>query len=433
MKTIEESGSQTITTGEAIELKEPCLVRNTSGSFLGSHLEALRFVVENATEISIAVAFLKGKGLKKVIRAFRERLAAGAKLEMFIGRDFWLTEPEALKELLYLSQQYSALKVYLVKNTKGSTFHPKVYVGTGAADARILLGSANLTGGALTKNEEMSLCWKLELNDPLLTQINDVFTSYRSDDISEELDAIVLEQYRSRYKIALDTQRRVEKEIDSANASMFDLTTLSSLFKEFRQDRLEMEALEKRRLDRQRALLVQQEIASMAAQRKLSQFDRKKFRSLFRNLVTSGDGHSHLWHSGDIHRRGQAVLTQPSKAIKLFAMAEKAAKLPVKEGYAKMREPASTTQGVGINMVSEMLCTFAPKQFAVFNGNTAAALRAIGANPPRSISLFSPDAYGRVCEVIEAVRRRTGGEDLSDVDAFLNWVYQNKIKTVTNR
>jgi hypothetical protein len=144
--------------------------------------------------------------------------------------------------------------------------------------------------------------------------------------------------------------------------------------------------------------------------------------------VTRGDNHQHLWHSGDIHRRGQAALKQPKKTIALFALAKSAAKLPVEEGYGLIRKPAGEIKGVGINMVSEILCTFAPTRYAVFNGNTAAALRVIGADLPNAGSLFSPAAYKRVCSVIDAVRERIGASDLSEADAFLNWIYQEKVK-----
>lgn len=354
----------------------------------------------------------------------------GAQVEFFIGRDFWITDPEALKNLLDLSEKHALFSVYVAKIIPGLTFHPKVYLGVDATEARVIMGSANLTGGGLTENEEISLAWTLKLRDPLLEQLQDVFATYRSKATFEELDAIVLEQYSREFKIAQDAKRRIENET-STDSNTFDLTTLSSLHNEFRRDRSEMVALEKRRRDRNDARSVQRKIASLSAARSLSQRDLDKFESLFRDLVTSGNGHRHLWHSSDIHRRGQAALTEPRKTIKLFSLAEMAAKLPPIEGYARMRAPATKINGVGINMVSEMLCTFAPKKYAVFNGNTAAALRAIGADPPKSVTLFSPEAYARVCGVVEAVRRRIDGADLSDADAFLNWIYQNKVKTAT--
>jgi hypothetical protein len=145
-------------------------------------------------------------------------------------------------------------------------------------------------------------------------------------------------------------------------------------------------------------------------------------------LITSANGHKHLWYSGDIHRRGQVALEQPTDTIALFALAETAAKFPVEKGYGILRDSAMHIKGVGLNMVTEILCTFAPKRYAVFNGNTRAALQAIGAEPSKSVNLISPGAYSRVCATIDAVRERIGGEDFTDADAFLNWVYHDKVQ-----
>lgn len=401
------------------------LIRNDRSP---NHLNSVEHVIAEASKISIAVAFLKTKGLEKIVGRLRLRLEADAAVEIFIGSDFCLTEPAALQTLLDLAKRHSALELYLAKAQRGSTFHPKLYMGLGATEARVLLGSANMTGGALTENEELSLSAGLKPGDALLTQLEEVFRGYRSGARFEELDDVVLDRYRQTFKIAQDVKRRVERELAAADSAIFDLARLSALHEEFRQDEKEMLALESRRRDRKRARRVQRQIARMSSEGKLSVIDRALFEKRFRDLVTSGDGHRHLWHSGDIHRRGQAALRQPKKVISLFEMAETASVLSPVEGYARVRASAAAIPGVGINLVSEMLCTFAPETYAVFNGNTAAALRVIGANPPKSVTLFSPEAYGRICGIVEAVRRRIGEEDLSGTDAFLNWIYQRKAK-----
>lgn len=266
--------------------------------------------------------------------------------------------------------------------------------------------SLSAFGRGPSGNEEISLVWEVATGHPVVTDLQVVFLSYRNGERCEQLDEIILEQYRRRFKIAEDAKKRVEKEIAESDSENFDLAKLLSLHAEFSKDRNEAKALEKRRRDRRAALNVQRKIAGMAERAKLSDEDRANFNTLFRDLVTSGDGHRHLWHSGDIHRRGQEALSNPRGTIALFSMAQDAARLPSEQGYAKMRATADKIAGVGINMVSEMLCTFAPKRYTVFNGNTSNALRAVGADPPKSVTLFSPEAYARVCGVVEAVRRR---------------------------
>lgn len=401
------------------------VVRNVSPK---DHLEALAEVFGKSTKISIAVAFLKSAGLAKVDSLLQTRLKAGAEMEIFVGRDFCLTQPVALDDLLKLTKRYPSLKVFVAKAEARSTFHPKLYLGIGEKEARILIGSANLTGGALAANHEISVLSTLNLNDTLVTQVEAVFADYRGNDRFEVLDSLVLERYRLLFKIAEDAKRRVERELAASGAEMFDLNRLTALHQEFLQNKREIEALKRRRRDRKSAYLIQRKIAKMHALPTLSPRDRADFETHFRNLVTRGDNHKHLWHSSDIHRRGQAALKQPRKTIALFALAEAAAKLPIDEGYGLIRAPAGRIEGVGINMVSEILCTFAPTRYAVFNGNTAAALRVIGAGPPNAGNLFSPAAYVRVCNMIDAVRERIGASDLSEADAFLNWIYQCKVK-----
>lgn len=402
--------------------------RLVSNGSPNDHQEALKGLLDTATSILVAVAFLKAKGLEKIVPVLEARLKVGAKVDIFVGRDFCLTEPAALETLELLSKRYRSLKVLAAKPNARSTFHPKLYLGVGPAEATLLIGSANLTGGALAANHEISVLSTLDLSDALLKEVQSTFAGYRRSDRFEMLDSAVLAQYRLQFKKAQDVRRRIEKELAASAAALFDLAHLTALHAEFLEDRKEMQALNKRQRDRKAAYAVQRAIAKMAALPKLSRRDQDTFETHFRNLITSGDGHDHLWHSGDIHRRGQAALKYPKKTIALFALAEAAAQLPVVEGYAQLREPAGAIEGVGINMVSEILCTFAPARYAVFNGNTAEALRVIGADPPNAGSLFSPAAYARVCGIISAIRERIGGKDLSDTDAFLNWIYQEKVK-----
>lgn len=405
-----------------------CRTRLVSNESPNDHRAALEELLRTATSIKLAVAFLKTKGLEKLSPLLEARLKAGAEVDIFVGRDFCLTEPAALETLEKLSTRYPTLKVLAAKAEARSTFHPKLYLGVGPEKAILLVGSANLTGGALATNHEISVLSTLELSDALLLEVKAIFASYRRSDRFEVLDSAVLAQYRLLFKKAQDARRQIEKDLAASATALFDLTRLNALHAEFLEDRQEMNALHKRQRDRKTALAVQRTIAKMVTLPKLSRSDRDAFETHFRNLITSGDGHDHLWHSGDIHRRGQAALKHPKKTIALFALAEAAARLPVEEGYTQLRKPAGAIEGVGINMVSEILCTFAPDRYAVFNGNTAEALRSIGAESPNAGNLFSPAAYARVCRIISAVRERIGGNDLSDTDAFLNWIYQEKVK-----
>lgn len=177
----------------------PLLVRNEAS---GPHLDALERVIDGSTKIALAVAFVKSKGLSRIVSRLKRRLAAGADIEMFVGTDFCVTEPSALKDLLDLATSQSKLTVLVAKPDARATFHPKCYLGVDAKGARAMVGSANLTGGALRTNEEISVVWEMHLADPLLAQLRAVFNGYRANPRFELLDAIVLERYRRRFKTA---------------------------------------------------------------------------------------------------------------------------------------------------------------------------------------------------------------------------------------
>ena len=136
-------------------------------------------------------------------------------------------------------------------------------------------------------------------------------------------------------------------------------------------------------------------------------------------------GGKHLWGSGSIPRQGSKALDHPKKMIELFALAQRASRLRPLEGYAAMRKAAAAIPGVGINMATEMLCTFAPTRYAVFNGNTVGALSTLGIEvaPFANFRAIGPDRYERLCETIKALAARVGAADLSEADAFLNWIY----------
>lgn len=337
------------------------LVKNASGQ---DHLQAIANIFDGAQKILFAVAFLKHKGFKKIDPMLEVRLAAGAKIEAFVGRDFCLTEPAALERLLQLSKKFSSLKIYVAKQLAQSTFHPKVYVGFKNNQADVLIGSANLTGGALSKNEEISILITCRTTDRLFKQTTAMFQEFRSKvgGRFEVLDYIVLEQYRLQYNRAQRIKKRIEKEIENELEVQFNFNLLEEYHKEFLQNGSQMVSLRNRRHDRIKAKAIQVQIAEIPISPSLAHYDRVKLGELFRNLITSANGHSHLWHSGDLHRRGLEVLDKPTGLIRLFALARTAADLTAEEGYQMLREPARSLPGAGINMVTEMLCTFEPKR-----------------------------------------------------------------------
>lgn len=399
-------------------------MRLISNNNAGGHREALASVFADADQITMSVAFLKDGGAAFVEPLLKARLKEGATVEAFIGTDFFVTEPKALKRLLDLQSTSERFTVF-VGSQQRSTFHPKAYVGRGAKGVRCLVGSANLTGGALDGNDELSVLTEMKAGDPLGEELQAAFASFRDGGRFQRLDALVLEQYGSRFAVADRWRRKAEKAIEDEIETAFDLRTLDDHWSRFQLDPDALEDLRQRRIDRKEALRRQRAICGLSTKGRLSSADAETFKSNLRDLMSSAEGRPHLWHSDAIYRQGTKALDRPKEMIELFELGQKASSMPVEEGYALMRAVAKAIPGVGVNMITEILCTYAPKRFAVFNGNTSSALRTLGFSAPASPTLQSVSAakYAAICRTIDALRARIGGADFTDADAFLNWVY----------
>ncbi|GAB6966899.1 hypothetical protein JCM25156A_09360 [Komagataeibacter kakiaceti JCM 25156] len=395
------------------------LVANTGKT---DHSVFIPDIIKNADEIFIAVAFLKRAGADLIAPLLEKRLAMGANVELFIGTDFFLTDPAALESFLALKDRHRACKIR-VADRAAATFHPKAYMSRRGNQYRSLIGSANLTGGALSTNEELSLCVDHSVDNPLTTQLIATFDRYRQSPRFQELDSLVLEQYASRHAIDARERKKYEKARDNALPSAFDLRVIENWYRLYRADAKAMSDLRERKQRRVDALRVQTAIAALAGT-PLNATTKATFQAHFRDLMTSNGGR-HLWGSGDIHRRGSEALDHPKEVIDLFALGRSAATMPARDGYDAMRKAGEPIPGVGLNMATEILCTFAPDHYAVYNGNTVGALNALGITAPThpNFRAISPPRYEKLCATIHALGRRIGGANFSETDAFLNWIY----------
>jgi HKD family nuclease len=129
------------------------LISNADGAY---HAGAITELIDGADAIVIAVAFLKKGGADHIAPILEKRLASGARVELFVGTDFFLTEPDALERLLKLGRRHLACDV-MVADRSPATFHPKIYSARRGDRWSSVIGSANLTRGALRSIEELSI------------------------------------------------------------------------------------------------------------------------------------------------------------------------------------------------------------------------------------------------------------------------------------
>lgn len=117
-----------------------------------NHLDEIRdaISVQDVTRVVISVAFLTERGFG-LLRDILEPIAE--KTVVLAGIRNGITSAQGL-----LACVECGCKTYAVDTgSRGIVFHPKIYLGKSDREARLVLGSANLTVGGLNSNIEASL------------------------------------------------------------------------------------------------------------------------------------------------------------------------------------------------------------------------------------------------------------------------------------
>lgn len=115
----------------------------------------------------IAVAWTRRSGVLVLRDAFCQFLSEGNSISITSGVSFGNTTREGLEELLAL-RSYGALSPYVFHNEAGTVFHPKLYLFTNEQDALLYIGSNNLTGSGLYRNDEVAVGLALPAASPTI-------------------------------------------------------------------------------------------------------------------------------------------------------------------------------------------------------------------------------------------------------------------------
>jgi HKD family nuclease len=125
-----------------------------------THREAVAqlFDVPSIERVIVSVAFVNRSGTELLEGQLKKH---SAKTKAFVGIRNDITSTQGAKHLLDLG-----VNLFLVDTGSRSVlFHPKLYLVKGAAHARLVIGSANLTIGGLNNNIEAGFAIELDLKN----------------------------------------------------------------------------------------------------------------------------------------------------------------------------------------------------------------------------------------------------------------------------
>lgn len=125
-----------------------------------THAEAIRRIFEtpDIRQVILSVAFINEEG---VLLLENEIRSVSDKTKVFAGIRNDITSQQGLARLL----NFGATVYAVDTGARTTVFHPKVYLAKGLNEARLVIGSANLTLGGLNNNIEAGMAMDFDLSD----------------------------------------------------------------------------------------------------------------------------------------------------------------------------------------------------------------------------------------------------------------------------
>lgn len=380
------------------------LISNQNHPF---HKEVITRLIEESDEIIICVAFLKTSGLDSIINKLKNK---AGKCIFYIGIDYYLTEPNAIRKLLHQGHT-----VFRTKKSN-STFHPKIYYFKKGNTVSILNGSSNMTGGGLETNFEVSFLIETTTTSDIHTEFKTLINIYEnySIDFSDEL---LISQYEADYERYKEKHKKADKEFrdEKRKAYELDLSMISKYVNKYYSDKYTAERFEYRTAKYKIAKELLREITRV----KIS--SPKEFLSYYDKIATS-------YHSSGL-LRGKTTLAKKYKTIlSIIKIVQQNKSISPKLLFEKTLPLVRSVERFGINALTELMNTCNPAKYSVANGRTLKSLSKLNFPVFPSPNDFDPETYDRYNNLITAIAVKCKFEDLGHVDHFLSWVYEQYLK-----
>ena len=145
--------------------------------------------------LDIAVAWVRASGTTYLAKPLAKFLKHGGQLSVTVGIDLENTTREGLQGLLNL-EKHGQCETYVYHNESGSIFHPKVYLFRNEEEARLIVGSNNITQAGLYVNVEAGLQVETSADAKVITEALRAVNAWKNtdDQLALRLDADILDR-----------------------------------------------------------------------------------------------------------------------------------------------------------------------------------------------------------------------------------------------
>ena len=148
------------------------------GTELLRHVDQVDDVDPFWDTLDIAVAWVRASGMAYLSDRLANFLRHGGQVSVIVGIDIQNTTREGLQALLDL-EQYGRCETFVYHNEAGGVFHPKLYLFRNEEEARLIVGSNNITQSGLYVNVEAGLQVDTDVNASVVAQTLDALSSWK--------------------------------------------------------------------------------------------------------------------------------------------------------------------------------------------------------------------------------------------------------------
>ena len=376
-----------------------------------SHLSEICDCLMKYKKAYMAVAFLKMSGLNAINDSLDAFLKRGGERHFIAGQNFALTEPDALKMIFNLLKSRPKSNLYIYEpESNSSIFHPKMYLFESRRDCKVILGSANMTNGGLSANNEISLSFDCKPEFDVWKQCKAAFHGYVSNSVIASLLTI------GRYETFYNSQKNHNKAA-KANPPKYDYSFNYDVLKKYLDD-LNQDEISNMFSERDKEYRRAKKILDAIADDK--RLTEAKFTPLLDSLVVRG-----AWHSGSLHRLRKLIYKYYKEFAHLirFIRANKA-KSP-DYVFPEAMKLVAGIKGASVNYVTEIMASYNRKDFAILNNNpfTVLTQKAGVSFTHKHPDSFNGVDYAYLCALIKEISMKLGFSNMLEADSFFNDIY----------
>lgn len=185
--------------------------------------------------LEFAVAWVRRSGTQHLGPSVQKFLRGGGIAQLTVGVDIENTSQEGLTDLLTW-QSHGQIETFIYHNESDATFHPKVYLLRNDADARLIVGSNNLTEAGLYVNIEAGLQLDAPVADPMISDARAALAAWRdeSTELVRRLDPTLLNDLVTLGYVFPESELKRRRKVSSDRSRAKRRTPAQALFKGLR-------------------------------------------------------------------------------------------------------------------------------------------------------------------------------------------------------